>query len=152
MQRFTILLMLLCLTTMYGQQEFTEAEAKGVVDTFFKGFHRGDTSLMRKVMVKDMPMQTVLEKEGRPVINNMKGFQLMAAVANRKPDQKWDERLLDYRVQIDGNLAHVWTPYEFWFNGKFIHCGANSFTLAKTPQGWKIVHLIDSRRQQGCNQ
>lgn len=133
-----------------GQQAFTEREAREVVDTFFKGFHKGDTLLMSQVMVRDMAMQTVLDKDGKPMVNDGTGFQLLAAVANRKPDQKWDERLLDYKVHIDGNLAHVWTPYEFWFNDKFIHCGANSFTLAKTPSGWKIVHLIDSRRQEGC--
>jgi len=74
------------------------------------------------------------------------------AIAERLEDQKWEERLLDYKVQIDGNLAHVWTPYEFWFNGAFSHCGANAFTLAKTDDGWKIVHLIDSRRRSSCNQ
>ena len=64
-------------------------------------------------------------------------------VVNRQADQKWDERLLDYKVEIDGNLAHVWTPYEFWFNENFSHCGANSFTLAKFDDGWKIIHLIE---------
>jgi len=142
--------MFLCVNLASGQQAFTEREAREVVDTFFKGFHKGDTLLMSQVMVRDMAMQTVLDKDGKPMVNDGTGFQLLAAVANRKPDQKWDERLLDYKVRIDGNLAHVWTPYEFWFNDKFIHCGANSFTLAKTPSGWKIVHLIDSRRQEGC--
>ncbi len=57
-----------------------------------------------------------------------------------------EEQLLDYKVSIDGNLAHVWTPY--FLNGSFSHCGANAFTLAKTSSGWKIVHLIDSRRRE----
>jgi len=74
----------------------------------------------------------------------------LSTIANRPADQKWDERLLDYKVEIDGNLAHVWTPYEFWLNETFLHCGANSFTLAKFDEGWKIIHLIDSRRKEGC--
>lgn len=34
--------------------------------------------------------------------------------------------------------------------GKFIHCGANSFQLARLSGEWKIVHLIDTRRKD-CN-
>ena len=86
------------------------------------------------------------------MISNGNGKDLLTAIANRPPEQQWDERLLEYRVQIDGNLAHVWTPYEFWFNGNFSHCGANAFTLAKTDDGWKIIHLIDSRRRSSCKQ
>jgi hypothetical protein len=80
----------------------------------------------------------------------MDGF--IKAIGSRPDADKWEERLLDYKVKIDGNLAHVWTPYEFWLNDKFSHCGANAFTLAKTDEGWKIVHLIDSRRRSSCKQ
>ncbi|MFT5253690.1 MAG: hypothetical protein ACI87N_002733 [Flavobacteriales bacterium] len=78
----------------------------------------------------------------------MAGF--IKAIGNRPANQKWDERLLGYQVDIDGNLAHVWTPYEFWFNDAFLHCGANSFTMAKFDDGRKIIHLIDSSRKSSC--
>jgi len=72
------------------------------------------------------------------------------AIAKRPQEQKWDERLLVYNVQIDAIIAHVWTPYEFWFNDAFSHCGANAFTLVKTDAGLKIIHIIDSRRKDSC--
>ena len=75
---------------------------------------------------------------------------LINAIVNRPVDQKWDERLLDYQIAVDGNLAHVLTLYEFWFNDTFSHCGANSFTIAKFNDGCKIIHLIDSRRKSSC--
>ena len=134
-----------------AQSNFTEADARGVIDTFFEGFHEGDTLKMRSVMVKNLPTQTVFtNKEGKHMVHDSNGEDFIKAIGNRPPEQKWDERLLDYKVQIDGNLAHVWTPYEFWLNGSFSHCGANAFTLAKTDDGWKIVHLIDSRRRSSC--
>ncbi|MCW5520572.1 nuclear transport factor 2 family protein [Aureitalea sp. L0-47] len=134
-----------------AQSNFTEADARGVIDTFFEGFHQGDTVKMRSVMVKDLPTQTVFtNKEGEHMVNDSNGEDFIKAIGNRPAEQKWEERLLDYKVQIDGNLAHVWTPYEFWLNGSFRHCGANAFTLAKTNDGWKIVHLIDSRRRSSC--
>jgi len=106
---------------------------------------------MKSVMANAIIMQTAYtDKKGRPKLNSDDPNGFLSAIANRQADQKWDERLLDYKVEIDGNLAHVWTPYEFWFNENFSHCGANSFTLAKFDDGWKIIHLIDSRRKEGC--
>ena len=137
----------------FAQEEFTELDAKYIIDTFFEGFHKGDTVKMRSVLAPVVGMQSVhSNKEGKHFVrsSDMDGF--MKAIANRPTTDKWDERLLGYTVQIDGNLAHVWTPYEFWVNGNFSHCGANAFTLAKMDDGWKIVHLIDSRRKASCKE
>lgn len=136
-----------------SQDSFTEKNAQQVVDTFFDGFHKGDTLIMKSVMADKLIMQTAFtDGEGVERVTTSEASNLLNAIANRPADQKWEERLLGYTVQIDGNLAHVWTPYQFWFNDTFSHCGANAFTLAKTSEGWKIIHLIDSRRKAGCNE
>lgn len=140
-------------TITLGQDLFSETDAKAVIDTFFDGFHQGDTILMKSVMAPDMVLQTAFAtKDGSNELRSDSANKLLTAIATRTEDQKWDERILDYMVQIDGNLAHVWTPYEFWFNDNFSHCGANAFTLVNTNEGWKIIHLIDSRRKSSCNQ
>jgi len=53
-------------------------------------------------------------------------------------------------ILIDGNLASVWTPYEFYFKGQFSHCGVNSFQLVKSNNEWKIQYIIDTRRKDNC--
>jgi len=134
-----------------AQDSFTEADAKQVVDTFFEGFHKGDTLQMRSVLAPVVGMQSVHStKDGKHVLSESNMDKFLVAIAKRPSTDKWDERLLSYKVSIDGNLAHVWTPYEFYFNGNFSHCGANAFTIAKMDDGWKIVHLIDSRRKGSC--
>lgn len=151
MKFFLLSICLFTSTFSISQTSFSEADAQQVVDTFFEGFHKGDTLLMRSVMAEDLVMQTTFTtKNGENKIISESAEGLLTAISNRPADQKWDERLLDYKIEIDGNLAHVWTPYEFWYNGDFSHCGANSFTLAKTDEGWKIIHLIDSRRKESC--
>lgn len=151
MKSLLVLFCILFSIATIGQSYFTETDARQLIDTFFEGFHKGDTILMKSVMSNDLVMQTAFtDKEGNNKVTNGNSEDLLVAIASRPEDQKWDERLLDYKVQIDGNLAHVWTPYEFWFNDSFSHCGANAFTLAKTNDGWKIIHLIDSRRKSTC--
>ncbi len=145
---------LLCFTVFtnsFSQNAFSEEDAKKIIDTFFEGFHKGDTVLMKSVIAENMMMQTAYaDKNGNNRVNSDNADGFIIAIANRAADQKWDERLLNYKVEMDGNLAHVWTLYEFWLNETFLHCGANSFTLAKFDDGWKIIHIIDSRRKADC--
>ena len=150
MQRFIFYLTVLLSTTIFGQ-ESAEQQAEQTIKTFFEGFHKGDTTLMKSVMMDKVLMQTVFKtKEGKDVLVTDEPGKLISAVANRTEDQKWEEKILEYKVQIDGNMANVWTPYEFWFNGEFSHCGVNSFQLFHDHGTWKIIYLIDTRRRTGC--
>ena len=151
MKLFQLIFCLFASFCCFSQDEFSETDARDLIDTFFEGFHKGDTIIMKSVMAEDMIMQTAFsDKEGNNKVKNDNASGLLNAIANRPETQKWDERLESYTIQIDGNLAHVWTPYQFWFNDIFSHCGANAFTLAKFNDGWKIVHVIDSRRKASC--
>ncbi len=151
MKLFLLSLCIVFSIVTFSQNSFSKADAKSIIDIFFEGFHQGDTLKMKSVMAESMVMQTAFTtKDGKNQIVDEQPETFLMAIADRPETQKWEERLLDYMVQIDGNLAHVWTPYEFWFNDTFSHCGANAFTLAKTDDGWKIIHIIDSRRKNGC--
>lgn len=152
MARVIFYLAVLLTSTVFSQND-EKLKVKATVDTFFEGFHKGDTTLMKSVMMDKIIMQTAYKnKEGKDVLVNDEPRKLVNAIANRPSDQKWDERLLDYNIQVDGNMANAWTPYEFWFNGEFSHCGVNSFQLFKEGEQWKIIYLIDTRRKSGCNQ
>ncbi|TYA59276.1 nuclear transport factor 2 family protein [Formosa maritima] len=150
MGRIITFLVLLITTTITAQHD-EETQVKLAIDTFFEGFHKGDTTLMKSVMLDKFPTQTTFKsKEGKDVLATESSDKLILAIANRSADQKWDERLLGYNIQIDGNMANAWTPYEFWFNGQFSHCGVNSFQLFNDNGNWKIIYLIDTRRKEGC--
>ena len=149
MTRIILFLVIMMTATIQAQNE--KEQVKSTVDTFFEGFHKGDTALMKSVMIDKIFMQTAYtDKEGKDILVNDEPGKLVNAIVKRPADQKWDERLLDYRIQIDGNMANAWTPYEFWFNGEFHHCGVNSFQLFNDNGTWKIIYLIDTRRKSDC--
>ena len=56
------------------------------------------------------------------------------------------ERMWNPEVRIDGPVATLWTPYDFYSGAEFSHCGTDAFQLAKTPDGWKIVMVSYTRR------
>ncbi len=49
------------------------------------------------------------------------------------------ERIWDPEVRIDGPVATVWAPYDFYRGIEFSHCGTDALQLAKTPEGWRVV-------------
>lgn len=151
MKHIFLILSLVFVQNICAQRNTAEDKAKLMITTFFDGFHQGDVAKMQSVMAPDIIMQrTFTDNNGVNRVATSSVESLLEAVQNRPTSQKWDERLLSFKISFDGNLAHVWTPYEFWVNDTFSHCGANSFTLANTENGWKIIHLVDSRRKESC--
>ena len=63
-----------------------------------------------------------------------------------------DERFTISKILVDGNMASVWVPYQFYYKGNFSHCGVNSFQLAKINNEWKIQYIIDTRRKDNCKE
>jgi hypothetical protein len=53
-------------------------------------------------------------------------------------------------VSIHGPIANVWGEYEFLRDGKFTHCGVDSFNLLKTSDGWKVAAVFDTEETTGC--
>ncbi len=132
-------------------QNDAKADVKKTIETFFEGFHKGDTILMKSVMMDKILMQTAFKnKEGKDILVTDQPGKLIKAIGSRPSDQKWDERITSYSIQVDGNMANAWTEYEFWFNNKFSHCGVNSFQLFNDGGIWKIIYLMDTRRRSSC--
>jgi len=152
MLRILLLCVCLSVTTMYAQNDET-ANVKAAIDTFFEGFHKGDTIMMKSVMKGNFVTQSAFKNaEGKDVLRSGESANFVKSIGSRPDTEKWDERLLDYIIKVDNNMANAWTPYEFWRNGEFSHCGVNSFQLFNDNGQWKIIYLIDTRQREGCNE
>ena len=149
---FTSIVSLICLTG-FSQTNLSTENAKTIIGVFFDGMNTGDTLKMKSIMMPNMGMQTAyLSKEGENKITYSRGSDFIKMIGNLEKNTKIEERILDVRLETDGNIANVWTPYEFYMNDTFSHCGANSFTLIYTDESWKILNIIDSRRIGSCDQ
>jgi hypothetical protein len=126
-----------------------QSQPKQIVEEFFKGFHAKDTVILQKLCHSSISMQTVSNATEGSRLKLETAEDFYKSIASIPADFSFEERILEYKVQTDGNMAHVWTPYEFYVNGKLSHIGVNSFTMIKEPEGfWKIVHIIDTRRKK----
>lgn len=143
-----VLAVFLILMSSFIQAQISEENLiKTAVNSLFEGMRTSDSVKINQVFSKTAILQTI-RKDGEVKNENVKAF-----IASISKVQKGalDERITFSNILIDGNLASVWTPYEFYYQGKFSHCGVNSFQLVKTDNGWKIQYIIDTRRQDNCS-
>ncbi len=147
MNKITILIFLLLSTFCNAQSD----AIKNTISTFFEGLQSGDTIIVNSVIHKELIMQSIsLNKGGKSNLKTASKSQFLKAIATKKKEDIWFEKLLSYTIQVDENLATVWTPYEFYFNQKFSHCGVNSFQLFFNDEYWEIISIIDTRRKDNC--
>lgn len=137
--------------TINAQSKSQKEAVKKTIDTFFEALHKGDSTLMATVLHKTLNVQTTRDtREGKNILISESREKLLKSIASKKPENTYLEKLLSYDIKIDGNLASAWTPYEFYLNGSFSHCGANSFQLYDDNGTWKIIYLVDMRRRGDC--
>jgi hypothetical protein len=128
-----------------------EDSVKNTINTLFTAMRRADASLFKNVFSDSAVLQTISRnKEGKTLIRTESVSEFASFVGQLKKDSA-DERIDFETIKIDGPLAIAWTPYHFYFNGKFSHCGVNSFQLVRFEGVWRIQYLIDTRRKTGCN-
>lgn len=146
-----ILILTLCFGLNTNAQKSETKNVKATIIEFFDAFHKQDTTVLKALVTDKIILQSIsTNKEGKTVLKEDNFYQFVKSIASIPKDQTFEEKLLDFNIQVDGNMANAWIPYEFWYQGKLSHCGVNSFQLIKDTDKWKIIYLVDTRRKDGC--
>jgi hypothetical protein len=145
-----LLLALLCQTATAqspSPSAATEREAVlAVVQAFFDTMAAKDVAGARRVLMPEGRLYAVRQQDGKPVMRARTNEEYLKDLANRK--NRVRERMWNPEVRIRGSIATVWTPYDFWIDGKLSHGGIDAFQLTKTDEGWKIAggtYTIESK-------
>lgn len=147
------LILFFCLLVV--QSSFAQTQNDDIIRPIvqlFDAMRAGDSSQVRTAFTTNPILETITKtKEGVPTIKRGSVTDFANAVGTPH-DNIWDEKIWSYDIKQDGRMATVWTPYTFYVGEKMSHCGVNAFTLFETPKGWKINHIIDTRRRDNCQQ
>lgn len=133
-------------------QETAKSEVSEAIKTLFLGVQKADTTLIKTVLHPAVSLMTSnLDKEGKAVITPTPISAWLNGIASAQPGML-DEQLDYIAVRVDSDrMAQAWTPYRFYVNGNFSHCGTNNFQLAKHGDSWLITAIIDTRNKTGCD-
>lgn len=149
--RLILSLLLLFSFSVGKAQEYEELKVKNAINAFFDGFHKQDSIAIRETVSSSISMQTIgKNKKGGDSVRTVSFDNFLRSIVKIPDSVHYEERLMSYNIQVDGSMAHAWTPYEFWVNDTFSHCGVNSFQLFKEDKTWKILSIMDTRRKEDC--
>ncbi len=145
-----LLSLILTLCTLNCSAQGDEAAVKTVINNMFDGMRKTDSALIRSAFAPKAILETIVKtKEGKVSVRSEVVDSFIMGVT-RPHKEVYDERITFDLIKVDADLAIVWTPYQFYIDENFSHCGVNSFQLVKIDGQWKIQYLIDTRRKQEC--
>lgn len=150
MRQILILLTAIQCISILTNAQTAEDSVKAVVNQLFAAMKNADALMLKDAFADSAVLQTIRRKQdGTFFVQDERVSDFISQVGTAKKDSL-DERISFETIKIDGPLAIAWTPYKFFYAGKFSHCGVNSFQLVRIAGRWKIQFLIDTRRRQGC--
>lgn len=127
-----------------------EDQVHALIDRMFQAMVKKDTALMRTYFMPGAELMTLnhdSKGNSRAQSYQLKDFLKQISLIG---ETEIEERLTGWQCFIDDGIASAWTPYEFYYENKFSHCGVNSFELMKVHDEWKISQITDTRRKQNC--
>jgi hypothetical protein len=153
MKNLTLILVLIALSSGLFPREAPaqtpEEEVVALVAQLFEGMRTRDGELLKSLFHPDALMTGTGLREGSYRVSMNPPDRWIESISTSE-GPVIDERFYDPQVEISGPLASVWTEYDLYVGNEFRHCGVDAFHLALTDDGWKIVHLADTRVTDGC--
>ncbi|SNT06637.1 Putative lumazine-binding [Ekhidna lutea] len=146
-----LLFILICTVPAISSAQSDEKETiMKVINQVFEAMRTRDSTLLKQCFTEAPNTFTAfINQEGESKLSIGDFSRFVNAVGQPK-EQVWNEPIWNEKVEIDGNLASVWVDYAFYVDDQFSHCGVDAFHLIKRDDGWKIFHLVDTRRKTGC--
>ena len=147
---YWIVLLATVFCTLNAQTSEERAAVLRPVNILFDAMRAGDSASIRQVFTKDAVLKTVItHPDGTTNLRSTQLEDFLRSVGTPH-DAIFDERIWNYDLRLDGNLASVWTEYSFFIGEQLSHCGVNAFQLIRNQKEWIIFHITDTRRRSDC--
>lgn len=127
-----------------AQTPCEEGELLRLSEQFFEAMKNSDTATLNRLIHPSCQLTGV----GKTVfVGTKEGF-----VEHFSPgdERSKEERIGAVKVSCDGEAGTTEMYYRFFLDGELSHCGTNYFTWLKTPDGWQVIAVSDTRRREAC--
>ena len=146
-------LLILAVALSYSIISFSQSDDRAAiletVQKFFDSIELRDRQLLESILVPNSLNISARELDDGEAQFNVMSYDEMVTALTR-PGRNAKERSWDETVLIQGNIAVVWTPYDFHVDGEFSHCGIDSFQLIKQDGQWLISNSSWTLETENC--
>lgn len=138
MRRVLLIVLFAMLPATSSTQGASDREAVlKTIQIFFDTMTARDAEGARKILVPEGRFFAMDMRKPKTEPTSFTNEEYFARLPQRK--QTIHERIWNPVVRVHESIATVWAPYDLWIDGKFGHCGVDTFDLIKTVEGWKIA-------------
>jgi hypothetical protein len=145
---FICLVLIVLLSATAGAQQpapgSEEAAVLAVVDRFMTAISTNDSEGLAKLRLEGSVNLIARPGTAGSMLVSRRPF----VPGQLKPGYR--ERYWDPVVHVRGSIAVVWTPYEFWQDGKTTHCGVDVFDMVKQDGAWRIANMMWTVEPDAC--
>lgn len=120
-----------------------------VVEGLFEAMRARDSMAIKAAFVPNTQLVSIETSAGAAQRVRVTSVSAFATSVGRAPNELV-ERMWSPRVEIAGDMASLWAPYDFRIGGEFSHCGHDSVQLVRTSDGWKVAGLVYTIERTGC--
>jgi hypothetical protein len=135
----------LCIAGLAAAETPDEKEVVEVAQRLFDAMAAKDADAARAMALPEA-RHISLRANGTVTVSTHEQFAARLASAKGQ----WMERMWNPKVLVHGGVAEVWAEYDFHLDGKFSHCGVDSFHMVKTGAGWKMSEISYTVETAGC--
>jgi hypothetical protein len=143
-----VLALLLTVAAPGVRAQTAEDSVRATVQEFFRTMTARDTAGARRVLFDGGWTWGLRQADTGLVAWRRTQDEYIAQLGT--PGATWLERMWQPTVHVHGQIAMLWTMYDFHVNGKYSHCGVDAVSLARTNAGWKIVSFVYTAEMTGC--
>jgi hypothetical protein len=120
-----------------------------VVQRLYDGMRARDTLLMRSALHTDARF-FVSSTTNRQPLTRLVPLDVYLGSISGSGERLDPQPVAPIEIRVRGNIATAWVPFTLRRNGNLSHCGLDSFQLALTPIGWRIIQLFEMQQREGC--
>jgi hypothetical protein len=129
-------------------QEVDTAAVMKPIDAIFAAVEGGDPAALLTQTYPDGRVTATGQRAGGAQGVRQESWTQFAA--RIRPDARFQERISDPAVEVDGDIAMVWAPFVVRLAGKVSSCGFDHFDLVHENGVWRVMNLTFSSRVTGC--
>ncbi len=120
-----------------------------MLDRYMIAISNNDLGELEKMQTPDgMTYRASRDTAGAWTIRSRSNLQWVAP--SNASEQAYRERYWQPTVLVRGPIAVVWTPYEFWIDGRTNHCGVDVFNLVKVDGTWRVANSMWTVEPDAC--
>lgn len=103
MKKTIFLLIMIFASSIQAQNQ----EVQKTIEDFFVAFHAKDTIKLKSLCSDKIILQSIMENVKGAKLSDESAKEFYNSIASIPGDFKFEEKILNYSIQVDGTMAHV---------------------------------------------